>query len=79
MADRISVSTHLVLLQMLQVLSEMAKVETQFIQQLKAMADRIPIRPDFFYFLVLGTFGVKHWVGGGNKNKNDMSKMLQSE
>ena len=28
--------------------------------------------PEFFYFLVLGTFG-----GGGNKNK--IKKMLQSE
>ena len=28
---------------MLQALSEKAKAETQFIQQLKAMADRIPV------------------------------------
>ena len=31
----------------------------------------------FFYFLVLGTFGVEHRVGEGNKN--EMRKMLQSE
>ena len=35
------------------------------------------IRPEFFYLLVLGTFGVKHRVGEGNKN--EMRKMLQSE
>ena len=35
------------------------------------------VRPEFFYFLVLGTFVVKHRVGGGNKNK--MRKMFQSE
>ena len=34
---------------------------------------------NFFYFPVLGTFGVKHRVGGGNKNKNEIRKMLQSE
>ena len=42
MADRIPVSTHLVLL-LLQALSEKAEVETQFIQQLKAMAGGIPV------------------------------------
>ena len=28
------------------------------------------IRPDFFYFLVLGRFLTKNWIGGENKNKN---------
>ena len=28
------------------------------------------LRPDFFYFLVLGRFLTKVWIGGENKNKN---------
>ena len=30
----------------------------------------VDIRPDFFYFLVLGRFLTKVWIGGENKNKN---------
>ena len=51
MADRIPVSTHLILYlcyirpvtYVTLVLSEKPEAETQFIQQLKAMADRIPV------------------------------------
>ena len=43
---------------------------------LNAIKNVLNVRPEFFYFLVLGTFGVKHRVGGGNKNKNKMRKML---
>ena len=32
-----------------------------------------------FYYLVLGRFLTKAWVGGGNKNKNKMAKNTQSE
>ena len=31
------------------------------------------------YYLVLGRFLTKAWVGGGNKNKNKMTKNTQSE
>ena len=37
------------------------------------------IRPEFFYFLVLGKFLVKPSVGGGNKNKNKIQKFPESE
>ena len=30
----------------------------------------VSLRPDFFYFLVLGSFLTKVWIGGENKNKN---------
>ena len=39
MTDRVPVSKHFVLLCMLQALSEKAKVETKFFQQLEAMGD----------------------------------------
>ena len=37
------------------------------------------IRPEFFYFLVLGKFLGKPSVGGGNKNKNKIQKFPESE
>ena len=37
------------------------------------------IRPEFFYFLVLGKFLGKPSVGGGNKNKNKVQKFPESE
>ena len=37
------------------------------------------IRPEFFYFLVLGKFLGKPSVGGGNKNKNKIQKKPESE
>ena len=41
--------------------------------------NRIIIRPEFFYFLVLGKFLGKPSVGGGNKNKNKIQKFPESE
>ena len=37
------------------------------------------LRPEFFYFLVLGKFLGKPSVGGGNKNKNKIQKFPESE
>ena len=37
------------------------------------------LRPEFFYFLVLGKFLGKPRVGGGNKNKNKIQKFPESE
>ena len=37
------------------------------------------VRPEFFYFLVLGKFLGKPSVGGGNKNKNKIQKNPESE
>ena len=37
------------------------------------------VRPEFFYFLVLGKFLGKPRVGGGNKNKNKIQKFPESE
>ena len=39
----------------------------------------LQIRPEFFYFLVLGKFLGKPSVGGGNKNKNKIQKFPESE
>ena len=39
----------------------------------------LPVRPEFFYFLVLGKFLGKPSVGGGNKNKNKIQKFPESE
>ena len=37
------------------------------------------LRPEFFYFLVLGKFLGKPSVGGGNKNKNKIQKFPELE
>ena len=39
----------------------------------------LTVRPEFFYFLVLGKFLGKPSVGGGNKNKNKIQKNPESE
>ena len=41
--------------------------------------DVFNVRPEFFYFLVLGKFLGKPSVGGGNKNKNKIQKFPESE
>ena len=41
--------------------------------------NKVKIRPEFFYFLVLGKFLGKPRVGGGNKNKNKIQKFPESE
>ena len=39
-------------------------------QMIHIATEMQPVRPDFFYFLVLGRFLTKVWIGGENKNKN---------
>ena len=41
--------------------------------------NKVLVRPEFFYFLVLGKFLGKPSVGGGNKNKNKIQKFPESE
>ena len=45
----------------------------------KGLGTAMQIRPEFFYFLVLGKFLGKPSVGGGNKNKNKIQKFPESE
>ena len=44
-----------------------------------SLKEKIEVRPEFFYFLVLGKFLGKPSVGGGNKNKNEIQKFPESE
>ena len=54
-------------------------MKTQKTKQYESLFLQLLLRPEFFYFLVLGKFLGKPSVGGGNKNKNKIQKFPESE